>query len=202
MDGHALGGAAQPLVSRVIATGASAFGDGRGGCSTGNRLPDALRFFDRELEKPRLEVEALMGVKEFIRKELETFNEHIRFQMKAAPKDLMRRFLTRFTKASRATALKHGLVLTVAITTAVEQRYRRVPSNRRCSRVGSFESARIDDDLYRSAFIQNDARPRSADPHGGRVSREQFPDLADRLSRDICDRTLWPDFTKEDLLRA
>jgi undecaprenyl diphosphate synthase len=163
-------------------------------------------FSTENWKRPRLEVEALMRLlKEFIRKELENLQtNNIRFQMIGRTEGLDPTVLDEIQKASRATALNTGLVLTVAINYG--GRAEIIDACRQIAwevAAGRLNPAKIDDELiskrlYTKAMPDPDLLIRT----GGEFRVSNFLTWQIAYAEISVTETLWPDFEEEDLLRA
>lgn len=163
-------------------------------------------FSTENWKRPRLEVEALMRLlKEFIRKELENLQtNNIRFQMIGRTEGLDLTVLDEIQKASRATALNTGLVMTVAINyggraeiiDACRQIAWEVAS-------GRLNPAKIDDELIsKRLYTKTMPDPDLLIRTGGELRVSNFLTWQIAYAEISVTETLWPDFEEEDLLRA
>jgi undecaprenyl diphosphate synthase len=163
-------------------------------------------FSTENWKRPRLEVEALMGLlREFLRKEIRSLKENnIRFQTIGREQGLEPSVRREIDRARRETDANTGTVLTVALNysgrTEIIEACRRLVAEAQASGRGASEITEFDFEryLYTAGLPDPDLLIRTS----GEIRVSNFLLWQIAYSEIYVTETLWPDFRRSNLFEA
>lgn len=163
-------------------------------------------FSTENWKRPKLEVEALMGLlREFLRKEIRSLKRNnIRFQTIGREQDLESAVSREIDRGRRETCENTGMVLTVALNysgrSEIVEAFRELAIE--CSVTGRQSSQITEDDLERHLFTRDLPDPDLLVRTSGEMRVSNFLLWQIAYSEIYVTDVLWPDFRRVNLFEA